>query len=118
MHIGIHTSWEVLEDKLESRRDPRKAVATWNLNRLPLKLSKEGPNYLFVAVQGTWVGYFVLQDEILWSPEDRRAPYSLLFDTRSWVDIKPIRTKRFRGFTYNTPAPEQVEALHSPWAKS
>jgi hypothetical protein len=24
------------------------------------------------------------------------------------VEIKPLRTQRFRGFTYNTPPPDQV----------
>jgi hypothetical protein len=116
MPVGIHTRWEVLEDKLEQRDDPRDSTATWQLTRLPEKLSKEGPNYLFVAVDGAWHGYFTLKGEILWNPEDRRAPYSLLFDTRTWVEIKPVRTKRFRGFTYSTPAPEEVEPIRPPAA--
>jgi hypothetical protein len=108
VHIGIHTRWEILEDKLEQRENPRRATATWQLTRLPEKLSGEGPNYLFVAVDGIWQGYFTLTGEILWNPDDKRAPYSLVFDTRTWVDIKPVKTKRFRGFTYNTPAEEDV----------
>lgn len=108
MHIGIHTRWEILEEKLELREDRRRTIATWQLTRLPEALSKEGPNYLFVAVGGIWQGYFTLKDEILYSPEDRRCPYSLVFDTRSWVEIKPVKTKRFRGFTYQTPSPEEV----------
>ena len=52
MHIGIHTRWEILEDKLEQREDRRRTTATWQITRLPEKLSKEGPNYLFVAVDG------------------------------------------------------------------
>lgn len=113
MHIGIHTRSEILEDKLEQREDPRpkRRIATWQLGRLPEKLSKTGPNYLFVAVGGVWQGYFTLKDDILWNPEDSRAPYSLVFDTRTWVEIKPLKTKRFRGFTYNTPAPETVERV-------
>lgn len=108
MHIGIHTRWEVLEDKLERREHPRSTKETWQLTRLPEKLSAAGGNRLFVAVDGVWQGYFVLEDEILYSPEDRRAPYSLVFDTRSWVEIRPLKTKRFRGFTYNTPPDEEV----------
>jgi len=107
MDIGIHTSWEVLEDKLEERASARRKELTWNLRRLP-ELSGEGPHRLFVAVGGVWQGYFVLKDEILWSPEDTRCPYSLIFDPRSWVEIKPLPTKRFRGFTYNTPKPDEV----------
>ena len=108
MHIGIHTRWEILEGKLEERENARRSTATWQLTRLPEKLSKEGPNYLFVATDGAWRGYFTLANEILWNPEDTRAPYSLVFDTRTWVEIKPLRTQRFRGFTYNTPPPDQV----------
>lgn len=111
MNIGIHTRWEVLEDKLELRDDRRSTCGTWQLRRLPEKLSKEGPNFLFVAVGGAWLGYFRLKGEILWNPEDTRCPYSLLFDTRSWVEIRPIATRRFRGFTYQTPELTSVEPI-------
>lgn len=110
MHIGIHTRWEILEGKLEER-EARRTTATWQLTRLPERLSKEGPNYLFVAVNGAWRGYFTLAADILWNPEDSRAPYSLVFDTRTWVEIKPLKTHRFRGFTYNTPPLDQVERI-------
>jgi hypothetical protein len=109
LHIGIHTRWEILEDKLDLREHPRNTVGTWQLTRLPEKLSKEGANYLFVAVGGIWQGYFTLKDEILYNPDDKRCPYSLLFDTKTWVDIKPVKTKRFRGFTYNTPSLDGIE---------
>jgi len=107
MDLGIHTSWEVLEDKLEERANPRRKELTWNLRRLP-ELRGEGPHRLFVAVGGVWQGYFVLAEDVLWNPDDARCPYSLLFDPRSWVEIRPIRTKRFRGFTYNTPAADEI----------
>jgi hypothetical protein len=35
-------------------------------------------------VGGAWQGFFVLKDEVLWSPEDSRCPYALIFDTRTW----------------------------------
>ena len=108
MHIGIHVRSEVLEDKLERREHPRSTTETWQLTRLPEKLSPEGGNRLFVATGGQWRGYFELDDEVLYSPEDTRAPYSLVFDTRSWVEIRPITTKCFRGFTYSTPDDELV----------
>lgn len=111
MHIGIHTRWDILEGKLEQRDEPGRTTATWQLTRLPEKLSKAGPNYLFVAVDGIWQGYFTLKDEILWNPEDQRCPYSLVFDTRTWVDIKAVKTKRFRGFTYDTPSLEDIERV-------
>jgi len=58
-----------------------------------------------------WQGYFTLEDEILWNSEEKRSPYSLLFDTRTWVDIRPIKTKRFRGFTYTTPELDDIERV-------
>jgi hypothetical protein len=103
VHIGIRTSPEILEAKLERRDHPRSTNETWNLNRLPTKLDVAGPNYLFVAVDGSWRGYFTLEGEILWNPEDKRAPYALVFDTLTWVEIRPISAPRFRGFTYDTP---------------
>jgi hypothetical protein len=109
MQIGIRMSWEVLEDKLEQRESARRE-ATWQLNRLPKGLSEsEGPNYLFVAVGARWVGYFQLAGDVLWNPEDERTPYSLIFDTTTWREIRPLAAARFRGFTYETPRPEEVE---------
>ena len=111
MRIGIRMTWEVLEDKLEQGASGRRE-ATWQLNRLPKGLSQsaeESPNYLFVAVGGSWVGYFELADEILWNPEDERTPYSLIFDATTWREIKPIAAKRFRGFTYDVPELSEVE---------
>src|SRR5437867_3239098 len=87
-----------MEDTLLERESSRRKDVAWNLTRLP-EFSGGGPHRLFVAVGGVWQGYFVLRDEILWSPEDARCPYALLFDPHSWVDIKPLKTKRFRGFT-------------------
>ncbi len=110
MDIGIHTTSEALEDKLDERENTRRKDLAWNLTLLP-EFPLEGPHRLFVAVGGVWQGYFVLRDEILWNPEDARCPYALLFDPRSWVDIKPLKTKRFRGFTYNTPSPAEVMPL-------
>ena len=107
MDIGIQMGWEVLEDKLEERENPRRRELTWNLSRLP-KLDEKSTNRLFVSVKGTWQGYFVLKNEVLYSPEDARCPYALIFDPRSWVEIRPVKATRFRGFTYDTPGSEEV----------
>ena len=102
-------SWEVLGEKLEPSGEGG-SEATWQLRRLPRGFSESsGPNYLFVAVGGKWRGYFTLADELLWNPEDSRVPYSLIFDTRTWTEIEPIPAPRFRGFTYRTPDPTDVE---------
>jgi hypothetical protein len=107
MDIGIQMGWDALEDKLEERDNPRRRELTWNLTRLP-RFEEGGENRLFVAAGGAWRGYFILKDEVLFSPEDSRCPYALLFDPRSWVEIKPVKVKRFRGFTYQTPSPGEV----------
>jgi hypothetical protein len=107
MDIGIQMGWEAFEDKLEERGNPRRSDVTWSLTRLP-RLDDQGENRLFVSVGGAWQGYFILKNEILWSPEDSRCPYALIFDTRTWVEIRPVKTRRFRGFTYDTPKPEDV----------
>ena len=110
MDIGIQMRWEALEDKLEERENRRRCEVTWNLTRLP-KLDDPGANRLFVSVGGAWQGYFVLKNEVLWNPEDSRCPYALIFDTRTWNEIRPVKTKRFRGFTYDTPKPEEIVSL-------
>jgi hypothetical protein len=110
MDIGIQMGWETLEDKLEERENSRRRELTWNLTRLP-RFDEGGENRLFVAAGGAWRGYFILKDEVLFSPEDSRCPYALLFDPRSWVEIKPVKAKRFRGFTYETPSPGEVVPL-------
>lgn len=92
-----------LEHKLEAgeERNPEQA---WNMARWPTGLSEKGHHRLFVACDGFWRGYFKLSGEALYNPEDDRAPYTLLFDTRSWTEIQPVRVRRFRGFTYDVPS--------------
>jgi hypothetical protein len=104
MDIGVWMSGPVLEHKLEaaSEKNPEQ---TWNMGRWPNGLSEKGPHRLFVASEGIWRGYyFKLSGEALYNPEDERAPYALLFDTRTWTEVPPTDVKRFRGFTYNVPS--------------
>jgi hypothetical protein len=92
-----------LEHKLEAgeERNPEQA---WNMARWPTGLSEKGEHRLFVACDGYWRGHFSLSGEALYNPDDERAPYTLLFDTRTWTEIQPVAVKRFRGFTYNVPS--------------
>lgn len=94
---------EVLAHKLEAREESRPEQA-WNLAQWPTGLSEEGPHRLFVAVDGTWRGCFRLSADALFNPADPRAPYALLFDTRTWTPIPRQPAKRFRGFTYDVPS--------------
>lgn len=88
---------EVLEHKLEAQRE-RNTEAAWNVRSVPKGLGQPGlSDRLFVASEGAWIGYFVLSTEVLFSPEDKAVPWTLLFDTKTWTPIKPMPVKRFRG---------------------
>ena len=102
MDIGVCMPEEVLEHKLQAREEGNSEQA-WNLTRWPKGFTEEGEHRLFVAVNGTWRGYFTLSSEALYNPGDISTPFTLLFDTCTWTPIQPIAVKRFRGFTYNVP---------------
>lgn len=99
---------EVLSHKLQSRArgNPEQ---TWSLTRWPNRLSEPGPHRLFVASAGAWRGYFVLASEALFNPRDPSAPFTLLFDARSWQAIPPAPVRPFRGFTYTVPSLADTE---------
>jgi len=94
---------KTLAHKLEARNEINPEEA-WNLSRWPKKLSEEGDNRLFVASGGYWRGYFKLSKEALLNPRDKKVPYTLLFDTRTWTPIPKTPIHRFRGFTYKVPS--------------
>ena len=102
MDIGVWMGPEVLAHKLQARKEDKTEQA-WNLTRWPKGFSEDGEHRLFVASKGAWRGYFKLKREALFSPNDFSAPYTLLFDTRTWTPILAVPTKRFRGFTYKVP---------------
>jgi len=92
-----------LDDKL-SLRGHDNSVATWTLRRWPSGYQERGQNRLFVASAGAWRGYFVLATDALVNFDDPAAPYTLLFDTRTWTPVRPTKAKPFRGFTYQVPS--------------
>jgi hypothetical protein len=102
MDIGVCMSKAVLAHKLAAR-DESNPEEAWNLARWPSGLSSPGVHRLFVAYDGMWRGYFVLAAEATLNTRDRRAPFGLLFDSRSWTRIAPAPATRFRGFTYDVP---------------
>jgi hypothetical protein len=102
MDIGVCMSKAVLAHKLAAR-DESNPEEVWNLSRWPSVLSTPSVHRLFVACEGVWRGYFVLAADATFNPHDRRAPYGLLFDTRSWTRIDSVPAIRFRGFTYDVP---------------
>ena len=97
MDIGVCMSAEVLEHKLEAQNQ-RNTEEAWNVRSVPKGLGRPGQtDRLFVACNGAWRGYFVLSPEVLWAPEDKKVPWTLLFDTKTWTPIRPMPVKRFRG---------------------
>ena len=100
--IGVWMRPEVLAHKLAARQSA-KPLQAWNLGRWPSRLSQPGEHRLFVASNRAWRGYFTLMDEALYNPDDPRAPFALLFDTRTWRRIEPLRVEPFRGVTYRVP---------------
>ncbi len=87
----------VLSHKLEAAEEGR-GEAAWNVRWVPAGLGSKGAvDRLFVASEGAWRGYFVLSESALYTPEDEAAPWTLLFDARSWTPIEPVPVKRFRG---------------------
>ena len=104
MDIGICMDAGTLESKLESRYTKRPEEA-WNLAKWPRGFSDDPSvtNRLFVACDGYWVGYFHIAPDMLYMPEDKKTPYVLLFDTRTWTALPRLTAKRFRGFTYAVP---------------
>lgn len=104
MDLCVVMSPEVFDHKREEANDGRGPMATWITRRLPRRLEAGWSNRLFVAVGGLWRGYFPLSGDLLWTPEDAAAPYTLIFDPRGWVPIPPAPAPRFRGWRYLDPA--------------
>ena len=100
--IGVWMRPEVLAHKLAARHGT-KSIEAWNMGRWPTRLSQPGQHRLFVASNGAWRGYFRLCDDALYSADDPRAPFTLLFDARTWTSIDPLPVEPFRGFTYRVP---------------
>lgn len=101
--IGVWMRPEVLAHKLRAAQGA-KVLEAWNMGRWPTRLSQRAKHRLFVASNGAWRGYFTLSEHALYNAGDPGAPFTLLFDTRTWTPIKPVPVKRFRSFTYSVPA--------------
>ena len=84
------------------------------MGRWPTRLSQPGQHHLFVASNGAWKGYFTLCDDALYTAEDPRAPFTRLFDARTWMPIAPLPVTHFRGFTYRVPGVSTAASTSSP----
>jgi len=100
--IGVWMRPEVLAHKQRAGHRA-KALQAWNMGRWPTRLSQRGEHRLFVASNGAWRGYFTLSAHALYNAGDPSAPFTLLFNPRTWTPIDAIPVKRFRSFTYRVP---------------
>ena len=103
MDLGVWMSRGVLAHK----RDTEVAVQAWNLKDLPDELSQSlPPNRLFIALDGYWRGYFVMEPWVTHNPADKAKPWTVLFDPNTWTEIKPepAPSKDVRlGYTFEVP---------------
>jgi len=54
-------------------------VLAWNMKELPDQLGQPPePHRLFIAVEGSWRGFFVLEPWVSHNPADSMRPWTLL----------------------------------------
>jgi hypothetical protein len=104
MDLGVWMSRGVLAHK----RDSAESLQAWNLKSLPDELSRPPePHRLFIAVEGSWRGHFVLEPWVNCNPADAVRHWTLLFNPASWTEIPPEpappRDRKF-GYTIDVPA--------------
>ena len=104
MDVGVWMSRGVLAHK----RDTGHALQAWNMKSLPDELSRPPePHRLYVAVEGRWRGFFLLEPWVTRNPADPARPWTLLFNPGSWTAIPPQsapKRDRTLGYTLDVPA--------------
>jgi hypothetical protein len=105
----MYWSKAVLEHKLERFEDRGRVEEVYNLRSLPKGMGEANQaDWLYIAYSKKWRGFFRLVPEVLYTPEDKRCPYALIFDVKSWTALTvSVPCKPFRGWTYSVP-PEVV----------
>ena len=99
---------------LAHKRDSSEhAIQAWNMKTLPDEFSHSPePHRLFVAVEGRWMGFFVLQPWVDHNPRDKASPWTLVFDANTWTAIGPQPAPprdRALGYTLDVPDPQSVQ---------
>ena len=92
---------------LAHKRDTADPLQAWNLKELPDELSHPPePHRLFIAVDGYWRGFFVLEPWVSRNPADTARPWTLLFKPTTWTEIPrqhaPQRDRKI-GYTLEVP---------------
>ena len=104
MNLGVWMSRGVLAHKRDASEH---ATQAWNMKGLPDELSRSPePHRLFVAVDGQWRGFFVLQPWVHRNPQDHTHPWTLVFDANTWTAVEPQPAPprdRTVGYTLNVP---------------
>ena len=104
MDLGVWMSRGVLAHKRDASEHD---IRAWNMKALPDELSRSPePHRLFVAVNGQWRGFFVLQPWVHRNPQDAASPWTLVFDANTWTAVKPqLAPPRDRtvGYTLDVP---------------
>ena len=103
MDLGVWMSRGVLAHK----RGTEHEMQAWNMKALPDELSQPPePHRLFIAVEGSWRGFFVLEPWVSHNPADEMRPWTLLFNPGSWTQIPrqpaPQRDRKL-GYTLDVP---------------
>ena len=110
MNLGVWMSRGVLVHKRDTSEH---AIQAWNMKTLPDEFSHSPePHRLFVAVEGRWMGFFVLQPWVDHNPRDKASPWTLVFDANTWIAIGPQPAPprdRALGYTLDTPSPLSVQ---------
>lgn len=72
----------------------------WRFSNTPKRINNS--KRIYFAVKGYIRGYFLIRDV-----EDDGCGCDVEFDSETWKDIEPIKTKSFQGFKYA----DKVEGL-------
>lgn len=103
MDLGVWMS----RGGLAHKRDTEVKLQAWNLRDLPDELSRSlPPHRLFIARDGYWRGYFVMEPWVTRNPVDKARPWTVLFDPTTWTEIKPLPAPRKdtrQGYTLEVP---------------
>ncbi len=92
--IGVYTTKDTLEEKIEYAANPRFDV-WWVLSKEPKSL----PEKVFFAAEKEWKGFFTIA-----ALEKPKNLEKLKIYFRQWHELdKKTERSQFQGFTYRTP---------------
>ena len=84
MDLGVWMSRGVLAHKRETDHD----LQAWNLKELPDEFSHSPePHRLYIAVDGYWRGFFILKPWVNRNSIDKRKPWTIVFDPKTWTEV-------------------------------